>query len=265
MRRVLQLLQQQEEQEVSEGALHEAVGTDVDLSELDGIEPGDLDADDVGAAFFMLTQMSARELHGEEMKQMLPQLSARAVELAPQMEPEELPALLWVLGRLGLRDPALIEALVREAAPKLGLLSSQDLANMAWALGMLEHADCGFMTALLEEARPRLAQFAPLDLANLAWAVAFTGGAQNNEDFLAAFVAAAAPKLPEFSALDLANTAWALAKLGFVDKKFTTAFVGEAKGRAEEFSTQDMQNLAWALPKLGCKDKKLLAAVAPSE
>jgi hypothetical protein len=102
---------------------------------------------------------------------------------------------------------ALLLHLARERLPEM---QAQALANTLLAVSKLGVADPAFVNALISEARQKLPNFTPQNLTNTAYALANLG--HENDAFLKVLLDTASAKLPDFDTANVIQMSFALSK-----------------------------------------------------
>eukprot|EP00964_Phaeocystis_antarctica_P155812 scaffold125150_cov64-Phaeocystis_antarctica.AAC.1 len=189
-------------------------------------------------------------------------LATHGTRCVPKMKAQELSNTVHGFAKMGRREPALLDAIAKEAAQRgLREFKPQALANTAWAYATAGHAAPALLDAIAKEAAPRLRDFNPQNLSNTAWAYATAGHAA--PALLDAIAREAAPRLRDFTPQALSNTAWAFTTAGHAAPALLDAIATEASLRGlRDFNEQDLANTAWAYATAGHAAPALLDAIA---
>eukprot|EP00933_Yihiella_yeosuensis_P046599 TRINITY_DN4217_c0_g1_i3.p1 TRINITY_DN4217_c0_g1~~TRINITY_DN4217_c0_g1_i3.p1 ORF type:complete len:438 (+),score=71.24 TRINITY_DN4217_c0_g1_i3:973-2286(+) len=177
-----------------------------------------------------------------------------------EFRPQALANTVWSFATLQYLNDQLMEAISRNAAPKLEQFTPQELANTGWAFAFLAYHDKDLLEAIAMVAETKLSRFAPSELSGTAWAIATLQVA--NLPLMQAISSAAIEAIAEFSAQSLSNTAWSFATLRLDDRTLLSAISREAQLRIESFHPQALANTGWAFAQLMCPDVPLFEAIS---
>jgi len=184
-----------------------------------------------------------------------------------------LTSIAWAVGRLGLSDAGLLDAIAAQATAQLEAraLDAYGIANVAWALATLHASAAGASVETVEPPHPALLDalaeaacatpdaFNPQETTNLLWAFATLG--RRHSLLFERLTEAAARRMGDFTPQGLSQTLWACAKLNLAKHALLLSAAAAALPKLRTYDAQSVATVAWAFASLEVEHGPLLAAV----
>ena len=215
-------------------------------------------------------------------------LAREAMEREPrQWWPRQCAAMLWALGKVGLRDEALEDAIERAIEPRLDECKPQEISNAMWGLAKVNSDRRRLFLMLGERARRSLEVDKGVDhrtgwttqgVSNAAWSLGSTTAevakelfeeSALGEELVRGLAIAVEERVGMFNPQECANTMWAFAKCSAYTTHAERGARALAKRIRDEdnwisggnFQCQHVSNVTWACAKLNMSDDKQLVGV----